>query len=753
MDETMRLFIAEKPELAKAILKGIGGIPSNADKGRGYHEYQDNIVTWCYGHMLALKDPEEIDEKYTYWEMSVLPIPPTFPAPRKIPADKKKQVAVIRELVKKADVIVNAGDPDDEGQLLIDELLRYFGNKKQVLRVLINDNTLAVVQKSLANLKPNSEFEHFGWKAESRMIADQLFGYNLTRAYSLQEEAITGKKNTQHIGRVQTPIIGLIVRRDREHKAYVKSFYYTIQGDFAFNGIVFIAKYQPKDTDPIDDKNRLIDKVFANNLANLLTNQNAKILLATTKTIKEPAPLPFDLLSLQQDASRKYGLSSAETDKIAQSLKDKHTLITYHRTDCRYLSDEQFANVASVLSAIKQTLPNAEKVCQFANPSLKGKAFNSSKVGIHHGITPTVTPAVWSNLTEDEQNIYKLIVRNYIAQFYPPYEYDETKLILDVLVDDKTYQFNATARCDKAKGWKTLFANDSENEKVTLDVDTLNLDLRQLNTGAVGKTQQIISEEKQTQPQPLYTETTLLGDLVKVAKYMKDPRLAQVFKDKDKDKEGGNGGIGTPATRSGIIKNLLARGYIQIKGKTITSTPLGQNLYDKLDDLIRFPDMSAVWHEQQQAIQNQEDVKKFVAGVMTSTISPTIAKLKQSYIAPTSKQPIDLSNNPPCPRCGRPLRFNEQGKFGAYWGCTGWNAKENPCNHSMNDNNGVPVERPVKAPVEVSEFKCKKCKKPLIWRKSDEGGKDGKGYSFFGCSGFPKCKQKYDELNGEPKYV
>ena len=747
----MRLFIAEKPELAKAIIKGLGGTPLNADKGRGYHEYQDNIVTWCYGHMLALKDPEEVDEKYKYWEMSVLPIPPFIPARRKVPSDKKKQVAVIRELVKKADIIVNAGDPDDEGQLLVDELLRYFGNKKQVLRVFINDNTLAVVQKSLANMKPNSEFEHFGWKAESRMIADQLFGYNLTRAYSLQEEAITGVKNTLHLGRVQTPIIGLIIRRDRDHKAHKKSFYYTIQGEFNFNGIVFTAKYQPKDRDPIDDKTRLTDKDFANSLANILTNQNAKILVATTKATNEPAPLPFDLLSLQQDASRKYGLSSDETDKIAQSLKDKHILITYHRTDCRYLSDEQFANVNSVLGVIKQTLPNAEKVCQSANPSIKGKAFNSSKVGIHHGITPTVTPAVWSNLTEDEQNIYKLIVRNYIAQFYPPYEYDETKLVIDVLVDGKTYQFNATARFDKAKGWKTLFANDPENEKVTLDVDTLNLDLRQLNTEAVGKTQQITSEEKQTQPPPLYTETTLLGDLVKVAKYMKDPRLAQVFKDKDKEKEGGNGGIGTPATRSGIIKNLLARGYIQKKGKTITSTPLGQNLYDKLDDLIRFPDMSAVWYEQQQDIQNQEDVKKFVAGVMTSTIAPTIAKIKQIYVAPP-KQAEDLSSNPHCPKCDRPMRFND-GKFGAYWGCTGWNAKENPCNHSMNDNNGMPVEKPVKAPVEVSKFNCKKCKKPLIWRKSDEGGKDGKGYSFFGCSGFPKCKQKYDEVNGEPKYV
>ncbi|WP_395146116.1 DNA topoisomerase (plasmid) [Moraxella atlantae] len=747
----MRLFIAEKPELAKAIVVGLGSTPKDSEKHKGYYECGNDIVTWCYGHMMALKDPQEIDEKYTDWLMDTLPIKPVLPAPKKVPSDKKKQVAVIRELVKKADIIVNAGDPDEEGQLLVDELLQYFGNKKQVLRVLINDNTPAVVRKSLNDLKPNSQYEHLGLKAESRMLADWIYGLSLTRAYSLQERAKIGERITLHIGRVQTPILGLVVRRDREHANHKKSFYHVITGDFTFNGTTFKAKYTPKDTDPIDDNHRLIDKIFAQNLANLITGKNAKILFNKTERKQDPAPLPYNLIKLQQDASRLHGLSLKQTDAIAQSLKDKHHLITYHRSDCQYLSDEQFPDVANVITAINETLPKSDSVCSKANPNIKGRAFNSSKVSAHHGIIPTQTVGDWSKLTEDERNIYKLIAKSYLAQFYPPYEYDETKLIIDVLVDDNAYQFTATARIDLASGWKWLYQTDASNEETAVAEDTQNLDLRQLVTNSQGQCVSATAQEHETKPLPLYTETTLVNELTRVAKYVKNPEYAKILREKDKDKKGEHGGIGTPATRSTIVDNLFERGYLTKKGKTVMSTPLGQRLYDLVDDLVKYPDLTAIWHEQQKEIKNQNDVNVFVNAIYNST-KQTIDRIRQDYVPPKPKPQEDLSNNPRCPKCGRPMRFNKKGKFGAWWGCTGWNDKENPCNHSMNDNNGVPVERPVKAPVELSEFKCKKCGKPLIWRKDDKGGKDGKGYSFFGCSGFPKCKQKYAEVNGEPKY-
>lgn len=747
----MRVFIAEKPELAKAICVGLGGGFEQRD---GYYEHpiSNDIVVNCFGHMLALKDPDELDLKYEKWTMEHLPIPPALPAPKKIPKDKVKQVKLIKELISKATMIINAGDPDEEGQLIVDNLLRYFGNKKPVMRVLINDNTPAVVKKSLDNLRPNSEFEYLGWIAESRTIADQIFGYNLTRAYTLSEQS-KGNKDTWHIGRVQTPILGLVVRRDRENASHKKSFYYVVQGDFVINGITFKAKYQPKETDSIDEKGRLLDKVFAENLANALSNQLAKVLVATTIAKSEPAPLPYNLIKLQGDASRIYGISSKDTDRITQSLREKHHLITYNRSDCQYLSDEQFDDVGAVFAGIMNTLPKSENVCKNANQSQKGRVFNSVKVSAHHAIIPTQTAGNWNNLSVDEQNIYKLISRSYIAQFYPNYEYDETKVILDVIVDGKSYQFSAVARFDKALGWKKLYQNDQSNEEVVMNNDTQLADLRSLASSMNGRSQQIYSVECETKPKPLYTEETLLKDLTRVANYVKDPQLAKVLKDKDKDKQGEHGGIGTPATRATIIDNLFGRGYLAYKGKNIISTDKGKALYDLLDDLIRYPDMTAIWHDQQKAIKTYADVQYFVQQVQKTVIEPVIQKLKQNYVIPTPSPKVDLSNNPPCPRCGRPLILRN-GKHGEFWSCSGWNAKGNGCNHSMDNVDGKPVEKQAKQPKQASQFKCKLCNQPLVHQMGVyKAGKDkGKKYSFFGCSTFPKCKANYPEVNGEPKY-
>ena len=740
----MKLYITEKPDVAKAICTALGGGFVSKD-GYFQHPVRQDVVTYCFGHMLALKDPDELDEKYKYWDMDVLPIEPVLPAPRKIPADKKKQVGIIRDLIKEAETIVHAGDPDDEGQLLIDELLRYFGNKKPVMRVLINDNTPAVVQKAIASMKPNSHFEHLGWIAESRTIADQLFGYSLTRAYSLSEQAKTGNRETWHIGRVQTPILGLVVRRDRENASHKKSYYYTITGDFVFGDVAFTAKYQPKDGDPTDEKGRLSDKIFTQNLANLLNDQIAKILIATTEHKKEPAPLPYNLLKLQQEASRKFGYKPDDVMIITQSLREKHHLITYNRSDCQYLSDEQFDDVAGVLSAIAGTFSLMSGACSNANPNQKGRAFNSAKVTAHHAIIPTQTVGNWSNLSEEEQNLYKIIARNYVAQFYPLYEYDETKITLDVIVDGTPYQFSATARVDTALGWKKLYTHDVGNEETALPDDVIRLDLRSIKLGDVGKCVTANANEHETKPLALYTMTSLLGDLTKVAKYVKDPHLAKILKDKDKEKQGEHGGIGTPATRSSIINNLFERGYLAEKGKSIVSTDRGKALYDLLDDKIRYPDMTAIWHEQQKEIKTEQDVYVFIEQIQNNTIVPTVNALKVGYIKPKPKDQPSY----PCPKCQRPM-YQKSGKYGLFWGCSGWNDNENPCNHMMNDKDGKPVEKEPKPAQDLSEFDCKKCGKKLILRKGTS--KAGKPYSFFGCSGFPKCKINYDEVDGVPKY-
>lgn len=735
----MRLFIAEKPDLAKAICEGLGGGFAHKD---GYMVKGDDTITWCFGHMLTLFDPDDYDEQLKDWSLENLPFV-FLPAKRKYNPKTSKQTKIIRELLEKADTVVNAGDPDEEGQLLVDELIRHFNCNKPVQRVLINDNNTKVVAKAIANMKPNSEYEHLGFKAEARSIADWAFGLNLTRAYTKKSQ-LGGGQGVLSIGRVQTPILGLVVRRDREHKAHTISYYYNITGQFNINGTNFKASYQPTDQDSVNDSGKIIDKAQAQAIAAKCSGQSAVVLSVDTKEQSKQPPLPYNLLKLQQDASRKFGLKPDQTLSITQSLREKYKLITYNRSDCQYLSDEQFDDAGSVLDAISQTAESDAKYKGFAsasrnaNASIKGRVFNSAKVSAHHAIIPTETIANLNSLSESEKNIYLLIARYYIAQFYSNHIFDATTITIEVA----GHTFKATGKVDKELGWVRLFSNDKGNEEAEEDSNIDDIDLRQLSESYKGQCVKATAEQKETQPPALYTMTTLLGDLTKVAKYVKNPQLAKILKEKDKDKAGEHGGIGTPATRSTIIKKLFERGYLIEHKKKIISTPLGQKLYDSLDDLLVYPDMTAKWHEQQKNIQTLDDAHRFVHQVMTDVVVPIVKKIKSSDI-----QVADVHK---CPKCGRPMRRITSGKS-PFWGCTGYNATENTCDHKMADKGGKPIEIPKKEPVILSEFACTACGSKLVHRKG-KSKKTKKSYSFFACSNYPACKQSYYEKNGEPVY-
>lgn len=669
----MRLFIAEKPDLAKAICAGLGGGFSRED---GYMKKGDDVVTWCFGHMISLFNPEDYDAKYKEWKLDHLPFA-FLPPQKKLNSNSSKQTNIIHKLMKQADVIVNAGDPDEEGQLLVDELIRHFEIDKPVQRVLINDNNTKVVAKAIANMKDNSDYEHLGYKAEARSIADQLFGFNLTRAFTIKSQE-QGGQGTISIGRVQTPVLGLVVRRDRENKAHKKAYYYNVVGSFDIDGLTFNAMYQPKEVDATNDSGKLTDKEQADAIALSCKGKVAKILSIITEEKQKQPPLPYNLLKLQQDASRKFGLKPDQTLKVTQSLREKHKLITYNRSDCQYLSDEQHSDASAVLEAISDTAGVLNGAVGGADSSLKGRAFNSQKVSAHHAIVPTETTANLESLSKNERDIYLLIARSYVAQFYPNYKFDSTEVIIEV----NGNTFRTTTKIDKELGWRCLYKNDVGNEEVEGEEEVDNSDLRGLTEGSSGDCVDANTEQKETQPPKLYTMTTLLGDLTKVAKYVKNPKLAKILKEKDKGKEGEHGGIGTPATRSTIIETLFKRGYLVENKKNIVSTPLGQNLYDLLDDSLKYPDMTAKWHEQQKGITTLDDAYRFVAQVMKDVVVPEVKRLKATEI-----KIAEVHN---CPKCERPLRRIKGGK-GWFWGCSGYNAEENPCKHTMDDKNGKPA--------------------------------------------------------------
>lgn len=718
----MRVFIAEKHELAEAIVAGLGG----GTKKGGYYECGADVVTNCVGHMLRLLEPDEYDPRFEKWNMADIPF--CFVPWKKTPIEKTaKQLDVIVGLLKRATSVVHAGDPDPEGQLLVDEVLDYAGYKGPVSRLLINDNNTAIVRRSIANMRDNREFAGLSAAAEARGVGDQLYGFNMTRAYTMAARAL-GYDGVLSVGRVQTAILGLVVRRDRANQAHIKAYYHTVSGGFSVEGVSFPARYVVGDDDPKDDKGRLNDKAFAEQIAAQVTGKPAVITAAQTVKKTAAAPLPYNLLKLQVDASRKFGYKPDEVLNITQTLRDKHKLITYNRSDCEYLNDEHHADAPAVLAAITATAPMLAQAAGRADPTIKSRAFNSAKVSAHHGIIPTQATADLSALSEPEQKIYLLIARAYVAQFWPLHAYDQTTVTLTV--DGHT--FTCRANVTTAAGWKVLYKNDQDNEDLQGDDTDLTADLRSVRAGQGGLCESATATMNETKPPPLYTIATLLSDLTRVAKYVRDPQLRAALVAKDAGKEGEHGGIGTPATRQTILANLFQRSLLVEKGKAIISTDAGRSLYDALPDDARYPDMTAIWHGQQQEIEaGRLSVETFVSGLM-DYIGAEVSRVKTSGLS----MKIDTH---PCPTCKKPLR-KMKGQKGAFWGCTGYP----DCKSSFPDRDGKPLFAPT-----TSLYKCPSCQQPLIRKPSVKK----KGAYFWSCSGYPNCDKSYSDANGKPVLI
>ncbi|MGD8056886.1 DNA topoisomerase, partial [Escherichia coli] len=304
----MRLFIAEKPSLAKAIFEGLGGNP-NTEKKNGYFEHGSDVVTWCYGHMLELYDPQDYDDKYSNWRYSDLPIKAVYPPKYKIKPESEAQTRIILSLIDKADSIVHSGDPDDEGCLLVDEILGYAGNKKPVQRLLVADLNLAPVQKSLSNLQPNDKFRGMTLSALARSLCDQGFGYNMTRGCTLKGRE-KGYDGVLNVGRVQSAVLGLVNMRTLANQNHTESFYYDVFASLSMNGHQIKAKYQTTDDDQIDEKKRLISEAQAAHIAGRVTGKDAIVTIATTKPENSKPPLPLNLSTLQQLCAKRFGYSA-----------------------------------------------------------------------------------------------------------------------------------------------------------------------------------------------------------------------------------------------------------------------------------------------------------------------------------------------------------------------------------------------------------------------------------------------------------
>ena len=587
----MRLFIAEKPSLARAIADVL---PKPHTRGDGYIQCGENdVVTWCIGHLLEQAPPEAYDERFKKWRMETLPI---VPEQWKLVPKKEtyKQLQAVEKLVKKADVLVNAGDPDREGQLLVDELFSYLNvsseKRQQIQRCLVSDLNPNAVKRSIERLQNNKDFVPLATSALARARADWLYGINMSRAYTIQGQW-AGYKGVLSVGRVQTPVLGLIVRRDLEIENFVPKDYFEV---FAHihdpkTDIRFKAKWQPSPAceDYQDDEGRVISQGLAENVVKRITAQPASVVDYQNKMENEGAPLPYSLSALQIDAARLFGLSAQAVLDICQKLYETHKLITYPRSDCRYLPKEHFADRMAVMNAISTHLTQFQPLPEIIDPEQKNRCWNDKKVEAHHAIIPTAKNRPVS-LSPAEQHIYFLIARQYLMQFCPDAEYRKCKITLNIAGGT----FIAQARNLQIAGWKQLWGKeDSDDEQQ----DTL--------LPVVKKGQMLHCEKgeiisKKTQPPKPFTDATLLSAMTGIARFVQDKALKKILRETD--------GLGTEATRAGIIELLFKRGFLYKKGRNIHSTEAGRILINALPDVATQPDMTAHWESQLDGISRKQ---------------------------------------------------------------------------------------------------------------------------------------------------
>ena len=447
----MRLYIAEKPSMGAEIAKCLTGPVQRKD---GYLITKDGIVTWAFGHILRQAEPEEYNAKYKNWKAEDLPI---IPKQWKMIIDEscKKQFGIIKNLIDKADEIVHAGDPDREGQLLIDEVLDYLNCQKPVKRILLNALDEESIKKANKDLRDNRDFLNLKKSALARARADWLIGMNLSRAYTLAARR-AGKKGVFAVGRVKTPTLALVVRRERELKDFKPVDYFTIKAIFANENDEFSATWKPKDTQAgLDFENRLIDENIAKALIGKFAQKTeaGKITAYQKAQKKEAQRLPFSLSSLQVLAGKKYGYDPQLVLDTAQKLYEKK-LTTYPRSDCEYLPQSQFSDAKIILQNLyninEKQLANWAKKCDLKT---KSRAWNDKKITAHHAIIPTKVKVNLMSLTTEERNIYFLIAQAYIAQFYPVHIYDQTKISIEYMQE----LFVTSGRVVKQMGWKELY--------------------------------------------------------------------------------------------------------------------------------------------------------------------------------------------------------------------------------------------------------------------------------------------------------
>jgi len=648
------LIIAEKPSVARDLTDALPGTFENHES---YYESEDTVITFAVGHLVELIAPEEYDERFKKWRMDDLPIiPDEF---RLHARDKKaeKQLKVIHKLLQRDDVdkVVNACDAGREGELIFAYIYETSGVDKPVERLWINSLTKTAIKEGFEHLRPGEQLRQLEAAARSRSEADWLVGMNATRAATIRGRAWVG--GVVSLGRVQTPTLALLVKREREIQAFVPEPYWLVHAEFdpRYQGLWFEG-----------DETRLKEAKRAEEIATKVSGKDGTVESVERKEQSERAPLLYDLTSLQRDANRRFGFSARRTLQVAQSLYEDKKAITYPRTSSRWLSGDlvpQLKPTAATLQPIGEYAAAARYVLGLQQLPL-ARVVNDSKVDDHHAIIPTDVEHDVSRFSPDERRIFDLIARRFLAVFHPPARYARTTVV--TLVEEE--RFRSRGKVTLEAGWRGVYGllsdADAQQQRQDEEGENESAELPPLEQGQTVKCASAEVEAKETKPPPRYTEATLLSAMETAGKLIDDEELREAMKES---------GLGTPATRAETIETLIRREYIERAGKDLTPTPKGLQVITMLEEHpLTSPELTGNWEKRLTDIEHGTDDRgKFIDDIaeFTRATVEKIAELDKEKLRP---ERVELGL---CPRCGAETGEIIRENSKAY-GCTSWKSRE-----------------------------------------------------------------------------
>lgn len=629
------LVLTEKPSVAKDIARVLGCKRS----GNGCIVGDKYIVTWALGHLVTLADPEAYDDKYKSWRMEDLPM---LPGRMKLVVigQTSKQFKAVSSLLSSAEVsdIVIATDAGREGELVARWIIQKSNCRKPMRRLWISSQTDKAIKEGFASLKPSSQYDNLYRSAQCRAEADWLVGLNVTRA-------LTCKHNAQlSAGRVQTPTLAMIVRREEDILRFRPKDYFTVKADFG----EYTALYK-------DGKGqaRFADAAAAKEVADSVRGKRG-VLSEVKKVYRFKAPpAAYDLTELQRDANKKYGYSAKQTLSLMQSLYETHKLLTYPRTDSRYITKDVAATLPERLRAIAiGPYKDSANAVLRSKPIQTKYIVNDAKVTDHHAIIPTEQYVDLNKLSREERHIYDLVVRRFIAVLSAPFEYDEVQVKITV----GRYNFYTKGQSIKSAGWKALYDSSLADDDDDSEPDLAAQRLPALSQGAAAAVKEVRVCAGKTSPPARYTEATLLTAMENPASQVEDGRLRDALKTA--------GGLGTPATRADIIEKLFNSFYIERRGREIFPTSKGRQLIGIVPPDLKSAELTAKWEQQLSLIaEGKANDRKFIEE-MRGYASSLVQAVKSS----TAEYKHDNMTREPCPQCGKYL-LEVNGKKGKMLVC------------------------------------------------------------------------------------